>query len=112
MRWIGEAWLGVDVGCVFRFFCGLFRLFFCVWSESWLRVLAGDCVWGQKSETKIGWLGESVAKKIGTLKVGFKGRWGETGFGTVGKHSCKAEQSLRAKSIPNGAERDAFVRFK
>ena len=43
VRWIGEAWLGVDVGCVFRFFCGLFRLFFCVWSESWLRVLAGDC---------------------------------------------------------------------
>ena len=66
----------------------------------------------KKAKTKLVSWAKNYSKKIGALKVQFEGRWGETGFGTVGKHSCKAEQSLRAKSIPNGAERDAFVRFK
>ena len=108
---MGHGWIVTSDVC-FGFFGGYFDFFsVCGASLGWeyWQVIA---VGVKKREHNFAWLGERFLQKIGTLKVQFEGRWGETGFGTVGKHSCKAEQSLRAKSIPNGAERDAFVRFK
>ena len=108
---MGHGWIVTSDVC-FGFFGGYFDFFsVCGASrgcEFW-QVIAVEVK--KAKRYLVGWA-RDYNTKIGTLKVGFEGRWGETGFGTVGKHSCKAEQSLRAKSIPNGAERDAFVRFK
>ena len=108
---MGHGWIVTSDVCL-GFFAGYFDFFsLCGASlvcEFWQVIAFGV----KKAKTiLVGWARE-FNKKIGTLNAQFKGRWRETGFGTVGKHSCKAEQSLRAKSIPNGAERDAFVRFK